>query len=123
MTPVGKAFWLALANVVLIAFALTYELRPHHSGVPALIMAYAFWPAVPLAYVLGKIAESTATHHPVRRFAVLAIPACALVCMLAGLFDMLHFVPHACIPTLVAASILERSTRAPLLLPLAEVGR
>lgn len=122
MTPVGKAFLIAIANTLVIAVALTVEFRVHDWGLTFMMIAYAGWPAILLGYVLGKVAEATAPHAPWSRLAVLAFPACALVVALAARAHLLPFAPDACIPTLVAAAILERTTRAPQLVPRATVA-
>ena len=121
MSAVEKAFWLAIANVVVIALALTLEIPLRSAGLSVLIVAYGCWPAILLGYVLGKIADATSSQRTVARLAVLAVPACGLVVMLAALCHLLRFAPHACIPTFVAASILERTTRKPVLVPRAAV--
>lgn len=117
MTPVAKALWLATLNVFLIAYALSVEV-----GAPvSMVVMFSFIPALLLGALLGCIAESTAAHRPMWRLVVLALPACGLVIVLASAFEMLRFVPHACIPTFVAASILERTTRKPQVVPVAAV--
>jgi hypothetical protein len=121
MTAVAKGMWIAFANVVVIATALTLELRVREGAVLVIIVASAIVPAVFLGGALGKLGEATADHRPLWRFLLLALPACGLVVWLAGKFDLQHFVPHACIPTLAAASILERVTRKPQHVPIAKV--
>lgn len=121
MTSVAKGIWIALANVVVIAFALTLELRIREGAMMLIIVVSAIVPAVFLGGVLGKLGEVTARYRPAWRFAMLALPACGLVAWLAGQFGLVHYVPHACIPTLVAASILERTTRARSVVPVAAV--
>lgn len=123
MTSVAKGMWIAFANVLLIAAALSIELRVREGAVMVIIVAAAIVPAVFLGGVLGKLAEVTAAYRPWLRVLGLAVPACGLVVWLADKFDLLHFVPHACIPTFVAASILERTTRKPQVVPVAAVER
>lgn len=120
MRPVAKGFWLAIANVFVIAFALSCEFHPRGSEhVMSLVVMYAIFPAIIVGTVLGGIAEATAARRPLWRFAVLAVPAWGLVVLLANVFDMRQFELHACIPTFVAVSILERSTRKRELVPIA----
>jgi hypothetical protein len=123
MTPVAKGIWIALANTVVIAAALTLELRVREGAVMMIIVVSAIVPAVFLGGVLGKLGEVTAGLRPVWRLFLLAAPACGLVAVLADQFALTHFVPHACIPTLAAASILERVTRKPQVVPTAAVSR
>jgi hypothetical protein len=123
MTSVAKGIWIALANTVVIAAALTLELRIREGAVMMVIVLSALVPAVFLGGVLGKLGEVTAGLPSVWRLVLLAVPACGLVIVLADQFALTHFVPHACIPTVAAASILERVTRKPKLLPTAAVSR
>lgn len=121
MTAVAKGMWVAFANVVVIAAAMCIDLRVREGTVMVVIVAASIVPAVFLGGVLGKLGEATASQRPFWRFLVLALPACGLVAWLADRFDMMHFVPHACIPTFAAASILERLTRKPPVVPTAVV--
>lgn len=117
MTAVGKALGLATLNVFVIAYALSIEIRAPMET----IVVFSIIPALLLGAILGCIAESTSEQRPLWRFMVLALPACGLVVVLASAFEMMHFAPHACIPTFVAASILERTTRKPQTVPVAAV--
>lgn len=121
MTAVAKGMWIAFANVLVIAVALSIELHVREGAVMTIIVAAAIVPAVFLGGVLGKLGEVTAEQRPLWRFLLLALPACGLVVWLADKFDLIHFVPHAWIPTVVAASILERTTRKPQVVPVAAV--
>lgn len=119
--PVAKALWLAAFNVLVIAFALSVEVGDRMGDAMGMVVIFSIIPALLLGALLGRIAEATSAHRPLWRLSVLALPACGLVIVLASAFEMLHFVPHACIPTFVAASILERTTRKPQVVPLAVV--
>lgn len=121
MTPVAKALWLATLNVFVIAYALSVEMADGSGDAIGTVVIFSIIPALLLGALLGRIAEATAAHRPMWRLAVLGLPACGLVIVLASAFEMLQFVPHACIPTFVAASILERTTRKPLTMPVATV--
>lgn len=121
MTPVAKALWLATLNVFVIAYALSVEVGDRVGSAVALVVIFSIIPALLLGALLGRIAEATAAHRPLWRLAVLALPASGLVITLASAFEMLHFAPYACIPTCVAASILERTTRQPQSMPVAVV--
>ena len=121
MTAVAKAMWLASANVVTISIALSFEIGDKGGDVAGLVMLFTILPALIVGAICGRIAEVTQRHRAVVRFAVLAVPACGLVAWLAAQFAMWQFVPHACIPTLVAVSILERTTRRVELVPVARV--
>lgn len=121
MSAVAKAMWLAAANVLTIAIALSFELGDMGGDVVGLVMMFTILPALIVGAMCGRIAEVTQARRPLVRLAVLALPACGLVAWLADPFAMGQFVPHACIPTLVAVSILERTTRKVELVPVARV--
>jgi uncharacterized membrane protein len=121
MTPVAKALSLATLNVFLIAYALSVEVGARIGSAIVLVVIFSIIPALLLGALLGRIAEATAAHRPLWRLAVLALPASGLVITLASAFEMLQFAPYACIPTFVAASILERTTRQPQSVPVAVV--
>jgi hypothetical protein len=121
MSAVAKAMWLAAANVLTIAIALSFEIGDKGGDVVGLVMMFTILPALIVGAICGRIAEVTQQHRPFVRIAVVALPACGLVAWLAAQFAMWQYVPHACIPTLVAVSILERTTRRVELIPVARV--
>jgi hypothetical protein len=59
----------------------------------------------------------------VLRLSVLTLPALGLVFVLAREFDMTRFALVSCIPTVVAALILERWTRKPAAPPAVPVAK
>lgn len=121
MSALAKAMWLAAANVLTIAIALSFEIGDKGGDVVGLVMMFTILPALIVGAICGRVAEVTQAQRPVVRLAVMALPACGLVAWLADQFAMWQFVPHACIPTLVAVSILERTTRRGELIPVARV--
>ena len=121
MSAVSKAMWLAAANVFVIAIALSVELGDKGADVVGLVVMFTILPALIVGAICGRVAEVTQAQRPIVRIAILALPACALVAWLADQFAMWQYVPHACIPTLVAVSILERTTRKVELMPVARV--
>lgn len=121
MSAVAKAMWLAAANVLTIAIALSFEIGDKGGDVVGLVMMFTILPALIVGAICGRVAEVTQRARPVVRLVVLAVPACGLVAWLAAQFAMWQYVPHACIPTLVAVSILERTTRPVELMPVARV--
>jgi hypothetical protein len=127
--PWAKGILLAAANVLVIACAVSVELENHtwkldlgdeltRSEVPVTIVSAGIVPALIVGAILGWLARLTERVHPLWRLLVLVVPACGLVLGLAALSEvfvggLLHFVPHACVPTCVAALILEQTTRKP----------
>jgi ABC-type dipeptide/oligopeptide/nickel transport system permease subunit len=66
---------------------------------------------------IGWLAGRTARLRPPVRVALLAIPAFLLVFWLAHVFTMLELAELACVPTTIAAIVLERWTRRPPIPP------
>ena len=105
---------LGAANVLVIGIGIGV-LRQDLGLTPAVIM-YGGIPGLFAGAVLGVVAQCTEARPPWLRAVVLAVPAVGLVVFLAALFEvfgMYAYVPVACIPTIVAALILERWTRRP----------
>lgn len=116
-----KGVAMAIANVLVIALAM--GAAEHDAEVTILVTMFAGLPAVVLGAVLGWLAGLTATKSPRWRAVLFALPAFGLVAVLASFFGLTAAVPVACIPTLVAALLLERWTRqvVPALVPVATV--
>ncbi|HEX3762897.1 MAG TPA: hypothetical protein VHW23_29575 [Kofleriaceae bacterium] len=104
-----KGIALALANVLVIAIAI--GVGEHDPEVTVFVMLFAGIPAVVLGGLLGLVAALSERKSPRWRAVLLALPAFGLVAVLAATFGLTTLVPVACIPTLVAALVLERWTR------------
>ena len=109
-----KGIAVALANVLVIALAM--GVAAHDAAVTLLVTVYGGIPAMVLGAVLGWLAGVSATRSPRWRVVLIALPAFGLVAVLAAIFWFTAAVPVACIPTLVAALVLERWTR-PISIP------
>jgi NhaP-type Na+/H+ or K+/H+ antiporter len=99
-----KGLLLATANVFVVAIGL---------GIPVLVIMFGGIPGVLAGILIGWLAGQLPTWAPRWRVPLLAVPAFVVVLALAATFGMTAAVPVACIPTLVAALILERWTRRP----------
>jgi hypothetical protein len=110
---------LGAANVLVIAIGMSIAARD--GDVTVLVVLYGGIPGLVTGALLGGIAQGIAAQPPQLRAPVLAVPAIGVVLFLASAFDMLPMAPVACIPTVVAALILERWTRrvAPAPVPVA----
>lgn len=104
-----KGMLFGAVNVVVIAVALA--LMEHEAVAGMIVVMICGVPGVALGGLLGLIARQLAARPPALRVLVLALPAFGLVALLGATFDYRATVPLACIPTLVAALLLERSTR------------
>jgi hypothetical protein len=112
---------LGAANVLVIAIGMGVMAR--HNDVTASVIIFGGIPGLIAGGVLGGLAHGIATRSPWLRAMVLAVPAMGVVFFLASEFDMKPMAPVACIPTVVAALILERWTRrvTPAPIPVATV--
>ncbi len=121
MKSAGKGFVLGAANVILIALGIA---AMESSGEAALlVMMIGMIPGVLAGLVLGVVAGQMERYSVVARIAALAIPAVAVVILLATEFGMQEMIVVASIPSVVAALILERWTRKiePPPVPVAEI--
>jgi hypothetical protein len=100
---------LGAANVFVIAIGLGF--MSNDSVVPTFVLLFGGLPGLAVGGLLGVLAARTDTHSPWLRAALLALPAMGVVVFLAGAFGMYAYVPVSCIPTVVAALMLERWTR------------
>lgn len=116
-SPIIKGIALGLANAVVIAIGLVGA----DPGGILLVLLFGGIPAVVTGGLLGGLAELTASRAPRWRVVLLALPALGAVAGLGTFFDMTAMVPVACIPTVVAALILERWTRRVVVAPVATV--
>jgi len=106
---VTKGFVLGAANVVLIAMGM--GLAAHDGAAAMLVVVLGGVPGMLAGGVLGWLAQGTAAFPPALRVALLVVPAVAVVFVLADAFGVHDGSPHACIPTVLAALVLERWTR------------
>jgi len=111
-----KGIALGLANLLVIAIGIV---AGHDAGMMLLVVLYGGIPAVVVGGLLGTLAEFTARRSPRWRAVLLALPALGLVAGLGTFFGFTAAIPVACIPTLVAALILERWTRQVVQAPVA----
>lgn len=108
-----QGFWkgtlLGLVNVVVIALGI--GVRVGESAIVTLVVAFGVIPGVVAGGGLGILAGRLRRFSPLLRFALLAVPAIGVVFVLAYEFELRDLAAISCIPTLVAAAILERWTR------------
>jgi hypothetical protein len=97
------------ANVLVIAVAMAVMV--HDAAAFIFVVMLGGVPGIIVGGLLGLVARLLATRSPRWRVVLLALPAFGLVAFLGASFGFLAIVPLACIPTTVAALILERSTR------------
>lgn len=110
MLAVNFGVTLGACNVVFIALALMASDPTLDAGA---VFGFGIVPGIVTGAVVGMIAAATRDVIPRwARALVLAVPALLCVVVLAQEFELLRFVPHASIPTLVCVLMLERGTRA-----------
>lgn len=120
-SPTLKGMILAIANVFVIAFGM--GVVAHDSGFFMLVMMFGSIPALLVGGLLGLFAGLTEKRSRHWRTVLLSLPAFGLVVVLAAVFTFDAAVPIACIPTFIAALVLERWTRqvVPAPVPVATV--
>src|SRR6185436_12450644 len=104
-----KGITIAILNVFVIAFGIGFA--EHDLTIAPFVVVFSGVPAVVVGALIGLFAGLTATRSPWWRAVLLSLPAFALVVILASIFGLSARIPVACIPTLVAALMLERWTR------------
>jgi hypothetical protein len=119
----GVGVLLGLANVAVIGLGLGLAVSlegagGHPLGIAFFVCMIGIVPAVVLGALLGWLAEVTAPLPRWLRAFVLTLPALLLVVLLGAYFAMQQFILVACIPTVVAALVLERATRLVVTPPL-----
>ena len=100
---------LGIANVLVIAIGIAVVAR--EADMMIYVVMFGGMPGVTAGALLGGLAQGTAARPPWLRATCLAVPAMGVVFVLASAFEMTPMGPVACIPTVVAALILERWTR------------
>jgi hypothetical protein len=106
---VTRGILLGAANVVVIAIGL--GITAGDQAVTMFVILFGGIPGLIAGGVLGWLAGYIEARPPSLRATLLAVPAVGVVFFLASPFGMDASVPVACIPTVVAALILERWTR------------
>jgi MFS family permease len=104
-----KGIGLALANVFVIAIGMS--IVANDGAMFVLVMMFGSVPALVLGALLGLLAGALATRPPHWRGVLLTLPAFGLVAVLAAVFNFDDAIPVACVPTFLAALLLERWTR------------
>ena len=101
-----------MANSAVIAIGMS-GLDDGHDRVSIglIVLAVGLVVGLPVGIYVGALAARGASKPAWARVIVLAVPPILLVALLAATFGMLDYFVVACIPTLVAVVILERSTR------------
>jgi ABC-type antimicrobial peptide transport system permease subunit len=119
--PALQGVMLALANVLVIAIGISAV--EHDAGLFVLVVMFGTIPALVLGGLLGAFAGKYATSSRHWRTTLLSLPAFGLVVLLAGFFSLNAAIPIACVPTFIAALVLERWTRqvVPVPVPAATV--
>jgi len=110
MRPIPLGLVLGAANTLVIALGMSAVAGEF--GVALFVLSIGIIPAAALGGILGWTADSMKHHCPWLRRVILLVPAIMLVAALAAQFALQQFVLVACIPTIVAGLVLERSTRA-----------
>ncbi|MBL9015864.1 MAG: hypothetical protein JNL83_16885 [Myxococcales bacterium] len=128
MSGIWKGALLGIVNVLVIAIGIAMFVpdplfRERYPNVAQLVFAYGSVPGLFGGACLGVLASALDRSALVLRLAVLTLPALGLVYALASAFDMTSFALVSCIPTIVAALILERWTRRPADPPPVPVAR
>jgi hypothetical protein len=119
--PTFKGITLAIVNVLVIAIAMSVVAHDHDLFV--LVVMFGSIPALVLGGLLGFFAGQYATRSRHWRTVLLLSPAFGLVVFLAAFFGFDAAIPLACVPTFIAALVLERWTRrvVPAPVPVATV--
>ena len=106
---VPRGILLGAVNVLVIAIGL--GITAGEAAVTIFVVMFGGIPGLIAGGGLGWLAKRIETRPPSVRATLLAVPAVGVVFFLAAEFGMDASVPVACIPTIVAALILERWTR------------
>jgi hypothetical protein len=113
LPPVACGIVCALVNVVVISLGLS-ALDPHQRfEIVLALFGLTFIPCAGVGGLLGWLAGRTATASVGLRRALLIAPAIVVVYALGYAGDLDDYILLACIPTIVAALVLERWTRSP----------
>ena len=108
----GIGLLLGVAKVIVIAVGLAITLGDV-AAVGTMVVIFGVLPGMVAGATLGALGRALRECPRALRLLLLVVPAVLVVFTLASEFGMLSLAPHACIPTAVAALLLERLTRAP----------
>lgn len=108
----GIGLLLGLANAAVIAIGVSAA-EGHGAYVEIAIAVFMFgvMPALIAGLAIGHIADRTATYSLWARRIAITVPAWLVVMLVGCGLGMGSYVVVACIPTTVAAVVLERLTR------------
>jgi hypothetical protein len=101
---------LGLANLVAITMVIAVVERAGARDVITVVMLCAL-PAILVGALFGALASRLRGAHVLTRVIMIALPALMLVVVVAGMFRLPNYLLFACVPTTVAALVLERRTR------------
>jgi hypothetical protein len=109
MGPVAQGILIGAANTFVIALGLAVVAG--EAAVAVMVMMLGVVPGTALGAVLGWTAKVTKAHDVWLRRVLLTVPSIMLVGALASEFALNEYIFVSCIPTVVAAFVLERGTR------------
>lgn len=112
MTPVGKGITLGLLNTFVVALGLAVAITDPPVQVFPVVVILGFIPGAVIGGIAGSLAGSLASRSVWIRVPILALLPIAFVLGMGRIDPMFEYAGGACIPTLVAVLILERSTRS-----------
>ena len=119
MDPIAKGILLGIANTIVIAVGLGTAFSTRDIAGP--IMIFGCMPAMLIGALEGGLADWTARNPPWVRLLVLTPMPIGFVWVMANALRLGAIGDAACIPTLVAVVILEKTSRAEPLVPSARV--
>lgn len=110
MRPVALGLLLGAANTFVIGVG--FSAVAGDVEVAVMVMVLGVVPGTVLGAMLGGTAHLTKAWPVWWRRVLLTVPALVLVVLLGRFFALYEFILVSCIPTVVAAFILERNTRS-----------
>ena len=105
----AKGLALGAANVVAIAIIISVVVDSAYA-IPYVVM-FGGIPGLVAGAALGLLAGIIKAYPRTLRAVVIAVPAIGVVVGLGALFGCAELVPATSVPTILAALVLERSTR------------
>lgn len=119
MDPIAKGILLGIANTIVIAVGLGTAFSTRDMAGP--IMIFGCMPAMLMGAFEGGIADWTARNPPWVRLLILTPIPIGFVWVMANALRLGTVGDLACIPTLVAVLVLEKTSRTQPLVPRARV--
>jgi hypothetical protein len=110
-SPVACGIVCALANVVVIALGLSAIEPRERFAIVIAMFGLTFIPCGLAGAILGWVAGRTQAKRVALRRTILIVPALAIVYALGYATDLDEYIVVSCIPTIVAALVLESWTR------------